>query len=296
MNNPELIQSIKTPAGKARQLLDNVPGRPFSVASAEFAVILYNCYQEQKNRRDLYLTGLIHPERVALMSISPEDKFIKSIDEITTKAAGRQSYDYDKGQKIGGDGEPVGKAKIWLKLAEQLIASRIDPRVFIEAQFNCLAAGDKTPFPEMLLTSQALENIDRANAAAMVQIAESLQWHTGRFRTCVHTAKHVTSHKRSDYEAWAYVIGDLDVELTALFRFCIAYDAATSPEVKIRAEFVRLARIFKTAACIQFCTHAKAYSECWKHMLPKGFAKEADRVYRITYGLDNFSTADSEEA
>lgn len=186
-----------------------------------------------------------------------------------------------------GDGVVLQAAKpsVWRRLAALFLRERIDPRLFMAVQFGRLGPDAAIPEPPQFVArcpetgrdclppkvaarwEQARRRKGREIAAALraeVDIA------VGRMRFLQLLAK-----QKSD-DSYAMTLLDAELELSALFRYCLA---RSLPGKRFR----QIAEFFEPEACLQFERYRTFYLRYWTDFLPDDLPDRAREVYGRLY-------------
>jgi hypothetical protein len=173
-----------------------------------------------------------------------------------------------------GSGDPIEPARdsTWEAMATFFLQARIDPELYIRIQFEpaSLRLHDP-PEPRQLLTPARQTLYTQAKAALAGNIALSLGTQQ---EIATSEAAYVCSSGRSTADAVAHVIADENLELSPLFRYCLARSMTGE-------RFQTLAGIYKVRAVLQYVCYADAYQATWHQHLPVGFARMAESLYEI---------------
>lgn len=165
--------------------------------------------------------------------------------------------------------EDRGAAPVWPKLAAFCRENDLDPDAYVAWVFADRGLG-RIPEPLQVITRAALAAYRGAAAQEEGRLAEALgiQQAVARRHVLVLTAI------RGDRDAaTAEVLTDPVLPLSALFRLCLA----RSLDGKV---FARIARLYQTAAAVQFQPLRRAYRRAWRGWLPRDFVAEAADLYR----------------
>ena len=195
----------------------------------------------------------------------------------TLKAGEQVSYVFPKRY----DGEPPktiehqlvlekGTKSEWVRLTKWLQEHGIPAAPFMSLVFDHLMTTEKrAPEPYQLRTKKYLrlwnKYKDRAEERirlALVSQNEVAARHTAAWRTA----------GRSSEDAWVIVLTNLGLELSPLFRYCVASALGGK-------RFRRIAARFHADAIMQFERYRKFYLAHWDFLLPKGFASGSRRAY-----------------
>jgi hypothetical protein len=166
------------------------------------------------------------------------------------------------------------KNKIWLRVARLVIENKLDPEIFVRRQFGCFSGVGKPPRPEMMLGPAALKRYEdgREISARDIEVALGTQKQTMRTNIAVKLSVGYAKE-----QAWEDVLLDLDLGMSALFRYCMAVSMANELKSK---RFMVMAGEFRTPAAIQYVRDAAAYDQFWKDLIPRYIRKNAEEIYR----------------
>lgn len=167
------------------------------------------------------------------------------------------------------------RTRPWLGLARQVISERADPESFIRAQFETLPPNGRPPYPDQMRGPRAW--------ARYKQWLKHLDWRVrSAFRIQSNAAQQAISWHRSmgqcdSQTAWYRALLDHNVEMSALFRYCLARDIHASTQDE---RFRRIMQRMETAAAMQYIRSADAYDKVWgQRWIPTGFRDQAQAIY-----------------
>ncbi len=172
----------------------------------------------------------------------------------------------------GPDGPVVQKARssVWTTLAAYFLTHRIDPDLFMRAQFSPAALKlDRPPEPNELLSSNRLALYHDTVQSMERTIAVSLT--SQRSKATVEIAFAEAAGK-TPLDAYMWVLTNDGIELSPLFRYCLARSLTG-------VQFQDVARHYLPAAVLQYIYFAAAYEQHWGAYLPPGFARVAEQLY-----------------
>jgi len=244
--------------------MQNIPGREYSSRELEVAEAAASAYdfecRRQRNR--LRMGDSVLPVR---RKVSLGSTFRERSDN------GPGVDNIEERPRTDGEGK---KAMLWIKLARFLIGRLLDPEAFIRSQFVLLGPADMPPSVEFLLSAAAEKNHQKA--------AEQLP---GELKTAIRLNNDVFMQQVSDMinsplgltseQAWARVLEDEAAEMSALFRYCMAYSIAVDPKTKDKNRFKELAVMFRPDAISQFNFSAEAYRQVWGSFIPASMGRKA---------------------
>lgn len=165
---------------------------------------------------------------------------------------------------------PYGKPveSIWIKLARELRKRKVEPFDYLRFHFSECGLG-RPPEPTHLLSDghfalyetrrEKGEGIDM-DLATQASLASTNISYQRRFM------------ERSYDDACAIVILDPGLNLSTLFRYCMA---RTFPGKR----FAAIAAKLEGAAVMQYLSCRGGYDKDWKSVLPKGFRQLALEIY-----------------
>ncbi len=175
--------------------------------------------------------------------------------------------------------------KLWLKIAALVLEHKFDPATFIRRQFLVLPPGSKSPYIEAFNSDDAIANYDRGRVTGYEDIKIAFASQLSTFRTHVAIVLASVSRKYTSEEAWAVVLTDEYLALSALFRHCMALSVSREAKTGDKRRFTTIASRYATAAAIQYMLDAEAYNGVWEKMLPSGYGVVALQTYNAYYGF-----------
>lgn len=176
--------------------------------------------------------------------------------------------------EIAIEPEQKGTPSIWLCLAEWMLANEVDPDRYIhEAMEYCDQKG--APEPYQLMTEWRLEEYRQSDD--LVDLAGALTFQVELCSTKISNA--VTLAGMSKNLACAFTLTDDSLELSALFRYCIA--CSMSGE-----KFKLIATQYEQDAVVQYWHRRDRYRKYWSRILPAGYDRQAQILYRRLVGRE----------
>jgi hypothetical protein len=195
----------------------------------------------------------------------------------TMKAGTRVDYvvpkSFDGRPAVTVEGECVlekAKAPVWVTLANWFREQKIHPETYIRLTFDRLThEPERAPEPIQLKSAKYLDqwNKHKDGIAKHIGVALVVERQQAEIAYGGLRAGGVEPET-----AWAHVLTSDGLELSALFRYCLA--------VRLGGKrFDRVAAYFEPAAILQFERYRKIYKVQWAGLLPKGFAARSRRIY-----------------
>lgn len=165
-----------------------------------------------------------------------------------------------------------GTVSAWLKLAKFFAEHRIEPRAYIQSQFEATAHRDRALNPDQLTSPAAQFRWRKAKRKKEEYIKLALTLQSSLASAEIQLLQHYAG--KSPEDAAAVVLCNNGLELSALFRYCLARS--------IRGKrFRQIARSFEVEACLQFERFRTYYLRHWKSVLPDGFSKRSREIYEF---------------
>jgi hypothetical protein len=183
-------------------------------------------------------------------------------------------WDGHEGLQIEDVQISAGRQSIWQQLARIFIVHRIDPAVFIANRFDGVPLDGRIPEPNHFIGAKArkLWEKDKCRKEEEIELALTIQRNVAR-RSVLSL---IALLGKSKDEACALTLLDDGLELSALFRYCLACSIPGK-------RFAQIAKFFETSACLQFERYRKFYQHHWKDFLPSGFSTRSRAVYRYMF-------------
>lgn len=180
-------------------------------------------------------------------------------------------WDGGKKQRDGTMTKPV-----WPGIALFLIENDIgNYATFVHAQFAARNRKGHPPTPLQLKGNVAIQNWKKyahgpEEHIKMIQRAFERQKQVARANIARETQN---TPNLSRVEIQEYVLLSETLELTALFRYCLA----------ISEKLVDVARRYHQAALVQYVLDRRSYDQIWQDWIPAGLAKAADNLSLAIY-------------
>lgn len=197
------------------------------------------------------------------------DLWISEMRRYHLKTTGRPST-YLPGPRLDG-GRDIHGGKfqsVWPDLAKFVKANNLNPETFIKAQFtNC--RGRPPLSPTMLKTSRAIKRSktyqDTKEFERTLQIAKD-----GQIRRAYDAVESNKSFYGPGANAYRAVIMDLNLPLSALFRYALAYSSQQMDLVEIWYEL----------ALAQYLYDSGPYDQVWGDLIPPPLREAAEKINR----------------
>jgi hypothetical protein len=164
---------------------------------------------------------------------------------------------------------------VWLELATKFIHRRLDPEEFIHRMFE---RSDKSrpPEPGQLLDEKFIEEYDNVLRAEHSEVADSLKVQKQLAASHILYWQHAGMNFVSSH---ATVLLDEDLDLSALFRMCLAYGLMDRDKV-----FKKIVKEYMGRAAVQFERSRREYRRTWGDFIPVDFVKRSRRLYEEALG------------
>jgi hypothetical protein len=184
--------------------------------------------------------------------------------------------------------EQIEKAvpPIWLQMARVFVARKIDPPAFIGSIFGDAALDRRAPEPNMLITENSLKCWRRIQKEKEEQIALGLKMQQQLALQKIMVLQKLG--KQTPEDAYAVTLLNTGLELSALFRYCLALSIGGK-------RFRHIAQRFEADACIQFVRYKKYYLSHWKDFLPEKISARMRKVYRYLFAEDEDYDIETQE-
>lgn len=175
-------------------------------------------------------------------------------------------------------GPEQGKPRpaVWLKVARAVVARGYDVEEYVRAQFEVFRQ-EGPPTPAHLLSDRSVQSYEYARDAAPSEAVPSLSTQVHVARTRILEALSA-DRSTSPHDAWRRVISDPTLQLTPLFRYCLAASEGL--------EFADMAESFKEDAALQYCRNPRAYDSEWRDVIPRSFPAEAAKIAERLSGAE----------
>lgn len=242
------------------------PGKTYTSAERQVALQLRNCYIEERRRH-------INNQRVSVHAYEPA-KWQDSLGEESDNLEGEAA-------------RHCGRSDQWIRLARKVILKRVDPSLFVRRQFDVLPPNAEPPWPSSLSSKEAWSNFDHGQAISYGQIQVAFRSQKEMMEGEVVLAR---DSVRTDMAAWADVLLDDEVQLSHLFRYCMALSIVKGIKPgkgskKAKKDFSSIAKDFKVGAALQYIRDPNSYDKIWgKDWIPFAFREEAAVIYNRVFG------------
>jgi hypothetical protein len=207
--------------------------------------------------------------RVAYIQERGRWESLKSRKPITYKPPRR----YDGVRPVTIDGEVTlenGQVSVWAKIITWCEARTIPPTEYIRVCFANLPMISCAPEPIQLLGEKYLQIWNDTWEGMPIKLQEELTSQHQIARTNMIVQQRVYGETPED--AQLLVLTDSSLELSPLFRYCIAASINTKP-------LRRVATTFRAEAVLQYECYPTLYAAAWRDILPKGFAELSKTAY-----------------
>lgn len=194
---------------------------------------------------------------------------------------GRPAVETDGGVEL----QPATRS-VWWVLARFLAAEDFSPEAFIEAQFDRLGPTARPPEPRQLRSAACVRRAAQFVAATAREIPLELVLQRKQAATRISYLQLYGREAKED--SYAIALLDSDLELSPLFRYCLALSIGG-------LRFRRIAKRFETEACFQYQRYRKHYKRHWGELLPPGFGRFSKRVYQAILTEDEGHGRDETE-
>ena len=173
----------------------------------------------------------------------------------------------------GGKNRLTGKARppYWPRVVKFLVENGIqDFRGYIAAQFAARNVMGPVATPKNLVGEKALRiwskwKKGKKERAASISSRFNCQKQILR---CALVAQHEDLPDLSPEQIRQDVLLDTDLELSPLFRYCLAVSEGEA----------RIAKLYETAAMAEFLSNDEAYCRVWREWIPEHFKDRAGRM------------------
>jgi hypothetical protein len=183
-----------------------------------------------------------------------------------------RAYDGTTALLLEGEYE-VEKARpsVWVALVDWCAARKIPPELYVRYCFRGLSLDRAAaPEPAQLKSEKYLEGWTKAKKLRIEELRTSLAAQKTIAATRIVTRQ--SAFGESGPLSQRAVLTDPSLELSPLFRFCLATSIDTKAMRKV-------AQTFWAEAIVQFSSDPRGYAKAWKEWLPPRFAEIAADVY-----------------
>jgi len=220
----------------------------------------------------------------------PESRFSKEETELSRKiksiyTAQRSAYDYrmkgiktrwrsnrryDDGVKATVETKEV--LPVWITLARFFRENEITPYDYINYHFQN-ATLNRAPEPFQLKTPALLNDYQVWRKKEINSLRISFRTQKSIAVTNIRIQRSYDP-ELSDSDVYGLVLTDESIELSALFRYCLA------KSLRLK----KIASIYLHRAAMQFYCNPVGYIKVWKRWLPKGFKVKASKLFKFMVG------------
>ena len=177
----------------------------------------------------------------------------------------------------------VVKPPIWMRLAREFAKRSLDPEEYLHRMFE-RSVKSHPPDPTQLFDKKFLEEYAKVqgNEAEEVDNSLAIQKHIA--------ATNVSYWQQAGMDfvqSHSYVLSNTNLDLSALFRLCVAYSLIEKDDV-----FASIVKEFKWQAAIQFQTSRAEYESSWGAFIPAEFVSRSRRLYEKAVQRDDVTGGD----
>lgn len=163
-----------------------------------------------------------------------------------------------------------GTPPVWLTLAGKFAHRRLEPEEFIHRMFE---RSDKSrpPEPDQLLDQRFIAEYDKVLRSEASEVASSLLVQKQV------AASHIVYWQGAGMDfvgSHAMVLLDEDIDLSALFRMCLADSLLDKDKV-----FRKIVKTYMKRAAVQFERSRRDYLQSWGDFIPAEFVKRSRQLY-----------------
>jgi hypothetical protein len=169
------------------------------------------------------------------------------------------------------------KPPIWITLAQKFLAQELDPQSYIAELFDSKLKG--VPEPAQLFDARFLAQWREVSKGMerRLKVALRVQKQTALMQVLKQKDLGLSS-----VHAHAAVLLDEQLQLSALYRFCLAYELRKHDQL-----FRDIMRQFALPAAVQFRRARKPYQRAWGAWLPESFIKVSRKLYRQALAMSD---------
>jgi hypothetical protein len=154
---------------------------------------------------------------------------------------------------------------IWYEIARVAYARQISPEDMITAAFHGWDRKDP-PWPSNLLSAEVIRRAEAHPGITAENLRQTLRSQRDIWRT--ETGIYAYLNKVDEEEAASRVLRNLRLELSAIFRYCMASLAGDVPVIEM----------FEVHALRQYAYSRRAYDKGWGELIPDRLRALADRL------------------
>jgi hypothetical protein len=160
---------------------------------------------------------------------------------------------------------PKPQDDVWVQLVRFCRSRRIDPLAYIEWHFDNALLGSLRE-PKRLMDRKLAADFlaDEEQERPEIEIAFRVQQQTAR----VHILLAQQGGKRTAGDAWASVLLDETLSLSALYRYCLAHSIGGD-------RFDRIAGLYEDEAIRQYRRNRSDYDVTWGQWVPATIRKHS---------------------
>lgn len=165
-----------------------------------------------------------------------------------------------------------GRQSEWDRLVKFLVENRVDPELYVRISFEPEQLKlERPPEPFQLRSAERLHAYLEARDSMGDVIAAALE--SQRTLATTEICYLINGGRTNVSQATLTVLSDESLELSPLFRYCLARSM-------VGVKFQRLAREYLRPAILQFSYYEGHYAEHWNRWLPCGFVEQARKLYK----------------
>lgn len=195
---------------------------------------------------------------------------------------------YDGLRAITVDGEVElqrSKSSVWFKLVNWCQHNDANPEEYVRVAFSSLPMSVSAPEPIQLMSNKYLEKWKSVSVTIPEVLTRKLQAEQRIAST--HFVYRRTIYKEKHQFALRCVLTNADLELSPLFRYCVAVDTNTPDMQPIILKFF-------AEAVLQFECYREAYTSAWASVLPPKFSNQSKLAYPIVLSRIGLGSAGNE--
>jgi hypothetical protein len=167
-----------------------------------------------------------------------------------------------------GSLEESPRESVWLKAARALRRLGYDPEAYVRAQFDVYSKNGP-PRPDQLTSPSSVRLYEHRCRGEEVVARERFSLGS-QVEVAKQRIEALVAGGYAPEDAWYEVLLDPDVDLSPLFRYCLAVSISRKADAEDE-RFAELSAELKPAAVAQYTTYQEAFDAEWVKFLPRGF-------------------------
>jgi hypothetical protein len=165
----------------------------------------------------------------------------------------------------------VHKSK-WDTIVQFALKHKVDPIELIHASFE-MCESNLAPLPNQITSTRALEDLKKSRVEVLEDLKLQYASYTREAKQAFTLWRTYRPVIKPDIEIWKEVVVSSALELSPLYRYCLASGLGLT----------QLAEFWANEATMSYIRAPDMYDEVLGDAIPPGFREEAERVRKVAY-------------